>query len=138
MSTHGTGRRTLAAGLLLLAFALLVAINTAVSAVKGTATGGDVSFVALLVVAAGVAGRSLHLGARWAWWISLALAAVGLFFLLPVTGTMLLGGSLEPVGTGWDAIFFPLATADLIALAALLWLLRGEKDSSATPTHGRS
>ena len=49
---------------------------------------------------------------------------MGLFFVLPVTGTILLGGSIEPVGTGWDIVFFPLTTTVLVALVAALWLLR--------------
>jgi hypothetical protein len=132
VSAQRGARLTVTAGVLLMAFAVLVAINTAATAATGGATGADVSFVALLVVVAAVAGRSLHLGARWAWWISLALASVGLFFVAPVTGTLLLGGTLEPVGTGWDVVFFPLITVDLLALVVVLWRLRGRTPSTLT------
>lgn len=114
---------------LLVAFAGLVLANTGVSAVRGDATGADWSFALLLVVVAAVTARSLWLGSGWAWWVSIALAFVGLFFVLPVTGTILLGGSLEPVGTGWDIVFFPLTTAVLVALLAALWPLRRRADS---------
>ena len=109
---------------LLVAFAGLILANTGVSAVRAEATGADWSFAVLLVVVAAVAARSLWVGFRWAWWLALGLAAVGLFFVLPVTGTILLGGSIEPVGTGWDIVFFPLTTTVLVALVAALWLLR--------------
>ena len=132
MSARAGGGLTLAAGVLLMTFAALVAINTAVTAAAGGATGADASFVALLVIVAAVAGRSLYRGARWAWWISLALALVGLFFVAPVTGTMLLGATLEPVGTGWDVVFFPLITVDLLALVAVLWRLRVRANSTLT------
>lgn len=134
MSPRAKGRLTLAAGVLLLVFSGLVGINTIISAARGMATGADLSFVALLVVVAAVAGRSLHLGARWAWWISLAVAVVGLFLVLPVTGTILLGGALEPVGTGWDIVFFPLATLDLIALVVVLWRVRGREAAPHPPS----
>ena len=133
-SSRGSVRLTVAAGLLLLGFAALAAINTAALAASGGATGTDVSFVALLVVVAAVSGRSLHRGARWAWWIALALAVVGLFFVAPVTGTILLGGSLEPVGTGWDVAFFPLMTIDLGALVVVLWKVRGRQGRHTEPT----
>lgn len=111
---------------LLVAFAGLVLANTGVSAVRGDATGADWSFALLLVLVAAVTSRGLWLGRGWAWWISIALAFVGLFFVLPVTGTILLGGSLEPVGTGWDIVFFPLTTTVLVALLAALWPLRSQ------------
>ncbi len=109
---------------LLIVFAGLVLANTGVSTVRAVATGADWSFTLLLVVVVAVAARSLWIGMRWAWWLALGLAAAGLFFVLPVTVTILLGGSTEPVGTGWDIMFFPLTTAVLAALIAALWLLR--------------
>lgn len=112
------------AGWLLIVFAGLVLANTGVSALRAAATGADWSFALLLVVVAAVAARSLWVGMRWAWWVALGLAAVGLFFVLPVTGTILFGGSTEPVGTGWDIVFFPLTTIVLATLVASLWPLR--------------
>jgi energy-coupling factor transporter transmembrane protein EcfT len=124
MSTMTKSGPTGVAGWLLVVFAVLVLANTAVSASRSGATGADWSFAVLLVVVAGAAARSLWLGVRWAWWTSFALAFVGLFFVLPVTGTILLGTSMEPVGTGWDVVFFPLTTAVLVALLVALWLRR--------------
>lgn len=109
---------------LLVAFAGLVLANTGVSALRGAAAGADWSFAVLLAVVAAVTARRLWLGVGWARWVSVALAFVGLFFVLPVTGTILLGGSMEPVGTGWDIVFFPLTTTVLVALLAALWPLR--------------
>jgi hypothetical protein len=134
MTPRPAHRLTLAAGILLMAFVALVVIDTGVSAARGRATGADISFVALLVVIAAVAGRSLHMGAGWAWWICLALAAIGLFFVLPVTATILLGASAEPVGTGWDIVFFPLSALDLAVLVVVLWLVRGRRGGTHSST----
>jgi Na+-driven multidrug efflux pump len=71
----------------------------------------------------GLVARGLWRGTYWAWWSSLALAAAGLFFVLPLAGTILLGGPTEPVGTGWDVVFFPLTAAVLVALLIALWTL---------------
>ncbi len=109
---------------LLIVFAGLVLANTGVSTVRAVATGADWSFTVLLVVVVAVAARSLWIGMRWAWWLALGLAAAGLFFVLPVTVTILLGGSTEPVGTGWDIAFFPLTTIVLAGLVSALWLRR--------------
>ena len=117
---------------LLIAFAGLVLANTGVSALRGAATGADWSFAVLLVVVAAVTARRLWLGVAWAWWISVALVFTGLFFVLPVTGTILLGGPMEPVGTGWDIVFFPLTTVVLVALLAALWPLREAASSRHT------
>ena len=117
---------------LLVAFGGLVLANTGVSAVRADATGADWSFALLLVLVAAVTARRLWLQIGWAWWVALALACVGLFFVLPVTGAILLGGSTEPVGTGWDIVFFPLTTTVLVALLAALWLLRRPITSHAS------
>jgi hypothetical protein len=109
---------------LLIVFAGLVLTNMGVSTVRAVATGADWSFTLLLVVVVAVAARSLWIGMRWAWWLAVALAAAGLFFVLPVTVTILLGGSTEPVGTGWDIVFFPLTTTVLAGLVSALWLRR--------------
>lgn len=125
MTSQEPGSRlTLTAGLLLLVFAGLIASDAAVSAARGDATGADLSFVALVVVVAAVAGRSLHRGARWAWWISLAMAAIGLVLVLPATGRVLFGSSPEPPAGAWRFAFFPLTALDLIALVLVLWLVR--------------
>jgi hypothetical protein len=124
MSTAGGRSPTGVAGWLLIAFAGLVLANTAVLSLTAGATGTDWSFAVLLAMVAGASAHSLWQGARWARWIALALAFVGLFFILPVTGTILLGGPTDPVGTGWDVVFFPLSTAVLLALLAALWAAR--------------
>ncbi|MEQ1854980.1 MAG: hypothetical protein ABL963_00840 [Longimicrobiales bacterium] len=110
---------------LLVTFAGLVLAFTGVSALRSAATGADWSFAVLVVVVAATTARRLWLGTRWAWWLALAIALAGLFFVLPVTGAILLGGSTEPVGTGWDIALFPLTAAVLCALLATLWPLRG-------------
>lgn len=117
-------RSTGVAGWLLMVFAALVLANTAISALTSGATGADWSFAVLLAMVAGASARSLWLGAAWAKWTAFALAFVGLFFVLPVTATIVLGGSTDPVGTGWDVVFFPLTTGVLIALLVGLWTLR--------------
>lgn len=117
-------RYTKVTGWLLMGFAGLVLANTAVVAATRGATGADWSFAVLVAMVAGASARSLASGARWAWWTALSLACAGLFFVLPVTGTILLGGALEPVGTGWDIVFFPVSTITLLALLAALRALR--------------
>jgi hypothetical protein len=124
MGAHAKHDATGVAGWLLIAWGGLVVANTAVSALTSGATGADWSFALLLVLVAAASARSLRHGLRWAWRTSLALALVGLFFLLPVTGTILLGGPTEPVGTGWDIVFFPLSTGVLASLLVALWLRR--------------
>jgi peptidoglycan/LPS O-acetylase OafA/YrhL len=108
------------AGALIIVFWGLLAANTWVAAVTVGVTGSDVSFLLLLM--AGVVAIVIGLIRRspWAWWAALGLAVVGLFFVLPVTSTILLGGPTDPVGTGWDVVFFPLTTAVLVALLAVL------------------
>ncbi len=76
----------------------------------------SVAVLALLV--APILG--LRRNAPWGRWAGLVVAVVGLFFLLPVTGTILFGSVLEPVGSGWDAVFFPATTGALVALLAML------------------
>jgi len=124
MNAVANRRSTGVAGWMLIAFAALVLANTAISALTSGATGADWSFAVLLAMVAGASARSLWMGARWAWWIAFALAFVGLFFVLPVAGAILLGGSTDPVGTGWDVVFFPLSTGVLVALLVALWTLR--------------
>ena len=80
----------------------------------------DFSFAVLLLVAAAVCGRGMRRRARWAWFGALALALGGLFFVAPIVMTILLGGGPDPVGTGWDVVFFPLVAAILVALLAML------------------
>jgi hypothetical protein len=48
------------------------------------------------------------------------MAVTTLFFVAPLTGTMLLGGGVDPVGTGWDVVFFPMVTLIHLALLGLL------------------
>ena len=114
------------AGGLVLVFWGLLAANTWVAATRVGITGSDVSFVLLVLAAALAIVIGLIRRSPWAWWGALALSAVGLFFVLPVTGTLLLGGPRDPVGTGWDIVFFPVTTGVLIGLLGVLWRLRGD------------
>jgi hypothetical protein len=114
------------AGALTLAFWALFAANTWIASSRIGITGADVSFVALLLAVCLPIALGLTWHTRWAWWSALALGLIGLFFVLPVAGTILLGGPADPVGTGWDVVFFPLTGAVLIALMAALWKLRSE------------
>lgn len=116
-SVHTPGR---SAPWLVLSFGTLVAANAALAAVRSSATAGDLATGGALLALAALIARGLWRGARWAWWASLVLAAVGLFFVLPLVGTILLGGPAEPVGTGWDIVFFPLSAAVLTALVIAL------------------
>jgi len=130
------GRRThwtRLAGGLVFGFWGLLATNTWVAASPVGVTGSDVSFVLLVLAAAIAMVLGLIRRSSWAWWATLALAAFGLLFVLPITGTILLGGPSDPVGTGWDVVFFPLTTAVLIALVVALFKLR-RADGSAGGT----
>lgn len=124
MTTRG-GERRWASGLILVFWGLLAA-NTWIAAVRVGITGADVSFVLLVLAAALAIVIGLVRRSPWAWWGALVLAGVGLFFVLPVTGTLLLGGPRDPVGTGWDVVFFPVTTAVLTGLLVVLWRLRGD------------
>jgi hypothetical protein len=112
------------AGWLLIVFGGLVLAHTAVSSGGAGITGSDWSFALLVALSSFLIARSLWLEARWAWWASLGYGVVGLFFVLPVTLTILFGASTEPVGTGWDPLLFPLITAVMVTLLAALWLVR--------------
>ena len=125
MRTGPRVRATRLAGGLVFAFWGLLAANTWVAALRVGVTGSDVSFVLLVLAAAIAIVLGLIRRSPWAWWSALGLAVVGLFFVLPVVGTILLGGPSDPVGTGWDVVFFPLTTAVLIGLVVALWRLRG-------------
>jgi hypothetical protein len=134
MNTERRARRTRLANGLLISFWGLLAANTWVAAVRVGVTGSDISFVLLVLVATVAIVLGLVRRARWAWWAALALAATGLFFVLPVAGTILLGGPSDPVGTGWDVVFFPLTAAVLVALTAVLWGLRESGRPGGGPT----
>ena len=125
-----TRTRRLACGLVLVFWGLL-AMNTWVAATRIGITGSDVSFVLLVLAATIAIVIGLIRRSPWAWWGALALTAGALFFVLPVTGTLLLGGPTDPVGTGWDVVFFPVTTGVLIALLVMLWRLRGDARSKA-------
>jgi hypothetical protein len=112
------------AGWLLIVFGGLVLANTAVSSGGVGVTGSDWSFALLVALSSALIARSLWGGARWAWWAAATYGMVGLFFVLPVTLTILLGSSSEPVGTGWDVLLFPSITAVMVVLLAALWLVR--------------
>jgi len=126
MSTAATSVRApgRSAPWLVLSFGALVAANAALAAVRSSATAGDLVTGGALLVLAALIARGLWRGARWAWWASLVFAGAGLFFVLPLVGTILLGGPTEPVGTGWDIVFFPLSAAVLMALLVALWTRR--------------
>jgi peptidoglycan/LPS O-acetylase OafA/YrhL len=106
---------------LVLALGLVVAANTGLSALRSSARASELGLGIALFAGAALVARGLRRGARWAWWLSLLAAVVGLFFVLPVVGAVLFGGPLEPVGTGWDVILFPLSAAILVALLVVLW-----------------
>ena len=128
MNVGRSRTRQLACGLVLIFWGLL-AMNTWIAAVRVGVTGSDVSFVLLVLAAAIAIVIGLIRRSPWAWWGALALAVVALFFVLPVTGTQLLGGPSDPVGTGWDVVFFPVTTGVLVALLVLLWRLRSDAGS---------
>jgi len=108
---------------LVVAFGALFALHSVIG--RGQAvTGSGLSFAAVVLLTTSLCGYGLRRRSLWAWWASLLLAGLGLFFVLPVVGAILLGTTTEPVGTGWDVIFFPLTTAILIALLALLVMAR--------------
>jgi hypothetical protein len=130
MSDHTQRRaRRWAGGLVLVSWGLL-ATNTWVAAVQIGITGSDLSFVLLVLAAALAIVIGFIRRSPWAWWGALALAGVGLFFVLPVTAALLLGGARPPVGTGWDVVFFPATTGVLVGLLVVLWRLRGDLTGS--------
>jgi hypothetical protein len=112
------------AGWMILVEGGLVLAHTAVSSVGSGVTGSDWSFALLVALTSVLTARGLWLGARWAWWVSVAFGATGLFFLLPVTAAVLFGASAEPIGTGWDILVFPLMTAVMLALVVAAWMAR--------------
>jgi hypothetical protein len=84
------------------------------------------------------AGRGLRRGDPWAWWAALGITLVALFFVAPVAGTIILGGGTEPVGTGWDVVFFPLASVILVGeLIMLRWARKESRDARPRPTPRR-
>lgn len=109
------------AGRLLKLFGLLVLAHFYVASFNQVgATLPDLAFALLLLVVAVVSQQGLRHRARWAWIVAFLLAVGSLFFAAPITGTILLGGGTEPIGTGWDLFFFPCLTVMMLALLALL------------------
>jgi len=119
---------------LMLSFGALFGANAVMTAVRGVGTVIDVAFAALLLTVAAWIAVGLGQEARWAKWAALALGGVGLFFVLPVAGTILLGGALDPVGTGWDVVYFPLTAIVLVALLTVLSFSRSAADDGRTST----
>lgn len=114
-------RRIVWASRILWSFGLLVLAHFFVASFNQVgATLVDLGFAVLILVVAGVSARGLRRRARWGWFGALALAVPTLFFVAPVTGTILLGGGAQPIGTGWDVFFFPAAAVLMLALLALL------------------
>jgi hypothetical protein len=106
---------------LVVAFGVVTVIHWVVASYNRIgSTAADLGFTVLLLVATAVCGHGMRRYARWAWFGALALAIGGLFFVAPIAGTILLGGGTDPIGTGWDAVFFPLVTLILVALIAAL------------------
>jgi drug/metabolite transporter (DMT)-like permease len=106
---------------LLLLFGLLVLVHFFVASVNRVgATLTDLGLALLVLVVAALGSRGLRRRARWAWVAALLMAVTTLFFVAPLTGTMLLGGGVDPVGTGWDVVFFPMVTLIHLALLGLL------------------
>ena len=91
----------------------------------------DLGFALLLGGLTVVVARGLLGGARWARWGAFALAGTGIFFVAPVAATILLGGGAEPIGTGWDVVYFPLA---LLLLTAVIAVLLAPSRGGASPT----
>ena len=109
------------AGRVLKLFGLLVLAHFYVASFHEVgATLPDLGFTHLLLVVAVVGQKGLRHRARWAWITALLLAVGSLFFAAPITGTILLGGGTEPIGTGWDLFFFPCLTVMMLALLGLL------------------
>lgn len=106
---------------LALALGTLAAASGALAAARDGPRTSELWFGIGVLVGAALVARGLSRGARWAWWLAFAGTLVGLFFVLPITGAVLFGGSLEPVGTGWDLVLFPLGAALLVALLLALW-----------------
>ena len=114
-------RRIALASRLLWLFGLLVLVHFFVSSINRVgATLTDLAFALLIVIIAALSGRGLRRRARWAWVAALLLALGTLFFVAPVTATILLGGGAQPIGTGWDVVFFPASTGIHLALLGLL------------------
>lgn len=72
-----------------------------------------------LVVGVGAAA-GLWRGRRWAWWGALLLAALGLFFLLPVAIAVVLGGGRETARSTGELAFVLSAVAVLLLLLGVL------------------
>lgn len=114
-------QRIVWASRLLWLFGLLVLVHFFVASVNRVgATLTDLAFALLILIVAALSARGLRRRARWAWVAAVVLAVVSLFFVAPVTGTILLGGGTQPIGTGWDVVFFPLTTVVHLSLLALL------------------
>jgi len=115
---------------LVVSFGVLVAANWVVAVIGDTgATGADLSFGIFMLLATAASGRGLQRRARWACLASFILAICGLFFVAPIAGTILLGGGTDPVGTGWDVVFFPLVAGILTSLLVLLRSVWKEMES---------
>jgi len=114
-------------GRLLVAFGTLLLVHGFVAArhVFASSTVDLAIFVVIFLVCLGTA-RGLWRRAPWAWWMALGVALVALFFVAPVAGTIILGGGAEPVGTGWDVLFFPLAAVILVGVLIMLRWARNE------------
>ena len=117
----------LLAGWLILVVGGLLWANTGLASVGAGPSGSDWALALLAAVASIVAARGLWRGAHGAWWMAAAYDAVGLFFVLPVMIAILFGASREPVGTGWDVVFFPAVTGALLAMSATLWIARPKR-----------
>jgi hypothetical protein len=109
------------AGRILKLFGLVVLAHFYVASFNQVgATLTDLGVALLILVVAVVSQQGLRHRARWAWTVALLLALGSLFFAAPVTGTIVLGGGTEPIGTGWDLFFFPGVTVMMLTLLALL------------------
>jgi len=124
-------------GRFLVGFALLMVANALVTGMReGTSAAVDLSFAVLLaLVAAGIA-RGLRRSSRGAWIAAVLLSVGALFFVAPIMGTMLLGGGLTPVGTGWDIAYFPLMTGCLVAALVALGRGRAHVEPRSTNADG--
>jgi hypothetical protein len=129
-STSDLPRSVTWASWLVVSLGALVAANWVVAIIGNAgATGADLSFAILLLLTTAASGRGLQRRARWAWLASFLLAVCGLFFVAPIAGTILLGGGTDPVGTGWDVVFFPFLAGILTSLLVLLRSVWKEMES---------
>lgn len=121
-SSHGDGRL---AATLLTAYGALVLLQALLPYPGASgASREDLLLTTLhMAVALGVA-IGLWRRTKWAWWSALALAAPGLFFLLPVAMGLLLGAGRAPFRSPVELGFHVASLITLVLLVAVLLVRR--------------